>query len=182
VVTSARGRTFVDADPLDAMTGHPVRSDYKNPGEPELLPPADALIVAPATTNTINKCAAGISGTLPHGLLVEGIGKGPPIVAMPFTNRAQAAHLWRVGRLGSLACPSVVPGRELTAQEAGEGAAARQQGADGQARGERLLLAAGAEGVHGLFRDRRGPPGQPLEGLFREGNGDGRTLGSVPRC
>ena len=91
-VTSARGRTFVDADALEAMTGHPVRSDYKHPGEPEVLPPADALIVAPATTNTINKWAAGISDTLPLGLLVEGIGKGLPIVAMPLTNREQAAH------------------------------------------------------------------------------------------
>lgn len=92
LVTSARGRTFVDADVLEAMTGHPVRSGYKDPGEPEVLPSADALIVAPATTNTINKWAAGISDTLPLGLLVEGIGKGLPIVAMPFTNRAQAAH------------------------------------------------------------------------------------------
>ena len=92
VVTSAQGRTFVDAPALEAMTGHPVRSNYKNPGEPEVLPPADALIVAPATTNTINKWAAGISDTLPLGLLVEGIGKRLPIVAMPFTNRAQAAH------------------------------------------------------------------------------------------
>ncbi len=92
VVTSARGRAFVDPGALEAMTGYPVRSDYKNPGEPEVLPPPDALVVAPATTNTINKWAAGISDTLPLGLLVEGIGKGLPIVAMPFTNRAQAAH------------------------------------------------------------------------------------------
>jgi phosphopantothenoylcysteine decarboxylase len=92
VVTSARGRGFVDVSALEALTGHPVRSDYKNPGEPEVLPPPNALIVAPATTNTINKWAAGISDTLPLGLLVEGIGKSLPIVAMPFTNRAQAAH------------------------------------------------------------------------------------------
>jgi phosphopantothenoylcysteine synthetase/decarboxylase len=69
-----------------------VRSQYKAPGEPDALPQADAMIVAPATTNTINKWAAGISDTLPLGLLVEGIGKGLPIVAIPFTNRAQAAH------------------------------------------------------------------------------------------
>jgi phosphopantothenoylcysteine synthetase/decarboxylase len=92
IITSPRGRTFVDTSILEAMTGHPVRSDYKNPGEPDVLPPADAMIVAPATTNTINKWAAGISDTLPLGLLVEGIGKRLPIVAMPFTNRAQAAH------------------------------------------------------------------------------------------
>jgi phosphopantothenoylcysteine synthetase/decarboxylase len=92
VATSARGRAFVDVEALKALTGHPVRSDYKNPGEPEVLPSPDALVVAPATTNTINKWAAGISDTLPLGLLVEGIGKKLPIVAMPFTNAAQAAH------------------------------------------------------------------------------------------
>jgi phosphopantothenoylcysteine synthetase/decarboxylase len=92
VITSPHGRMFVDADALETMTGHPVRSDYKSPGEPDVLPPADTIVVAPATTNTINKWAAGISDTLVLGLLVEGIGKGIPIVAMPFTNRAQAAH------------------------------------------------------------------------------------------
>jgi phosphopantothenoylcysteine synthetase/decarboxylase len=92
VITSPQGRTFVDAEALEAATGHPVRSEYKAPGDPDVLPPADAMIVAPATTNTINKWAAGISDTLLLGLLVEGIGKGTPIVAMPFTNRAQAAH------------------------------------------------------------------------------------------
>lgn len=53
---------------------------------------ARAMIVAPATTNTINKWAAGISDTLPLGLLVEDTGKRTPIVAMPFTNHAQAAQ------------------------------------------------------------------------------------------
>ena len=42
--------------------------------------------------NTINKWAAGICDTLPLGILVEAIGKRLPIVAMPFTNRAHAAH------------------------------------------------------------------------------------------
>jgi phosphopantothenoylcysteine synthetase/decarboxylase len=92
VITSPMGSRFVDAARLEKMTGHPVRSDYKAADDPDTLPPPDALAVAPATTNTINKWAAGISDTLVLGLLVEGIGKRLPIVAMPFTNRAQAAH------------------------------------------------------------------------------------------
>jgi phosphopantothenoylcysteine synthetase/decarboxylase len=92
VITSPSGRGFVDVAALETATGHPVRSYYKAPGDPDVLPPPDAVIVAPATTNTINKWAAGISDTLPLGLLVEGIGKRLPIIAMPFTNRAQAAH------------------------------------------------------------------------------------------
>lgn len=92
LVTSPMGRRFLDVDALERLTGHPLRSDYKQPDEPDVLPPADALIVAPATCNTINKWAAGISDTLALGLIVEGIGMGLPIVAMPHTNRAQAAH------------------------------------------------------------------------------------------
>jgi phosphopantothenoylcysteine synthetase/decarboxylase len=92
VVVTPDGRKFVDEPALARQTGHPVRTAYKNPGEPDVLPDADAMIVAPATVNTINKWAVGISDTLALGLLVEGQGKGLPIVAMPFTNAAMAAH------------------------------------------------------------------------------------------
>jgi phosphopantothenoylcysteine synthetase/decarboxylase len=92
VVTTPDGRKFIDVADVSARTGHPVRTYYRNPGDPDVLPPADALIVAPATVNTINKWAAGITDTLALGLLVEGQGRGLPIVAMPYTNLAMAAH------------------------------------------------------------------------------------------
>jgi hypothetical protein len=57
-----------------------------------VLPPPDAVIVAPATFNTINKWAAGISDTLALGLLNEAIGLGLPVVAVPFPNVALAQH------------------------------------------------------------------------------------------
>ena len=89
VITSPDGRRFVDVDALTAKTGHTVRSAYKEPDATDELPPADAMIVAPATCNTIAKWAAGISDTLPLGLVIEAVGKGLPVVAMPFSNRAQ---------------------------------------------------------------------------------------------
>jgi phosphopantothenoylcysteine decarboxylase len=92
VVSTPDGRKFLDVPSLAAQTGHPVRSRFKNPGEPDLLPDADAMIVAPATFNTIGKWAAGIADTLPLGLLMEGQGKGVPIVAMPFTNAPMSRH------------------------------------------------------------------------------------------
>ncbi|WP_034594436.1 flavoprotein [Hamadaea tsunoensis] len=91
VITTPDGRKFVDVPALIEQTGYAVRSTFKNPGEPDLLPPADAMIVAPATVNTICKWAAGIADTLVLGLLVEGFGKGLPIVAVPWTNSAMAA-------------------------------------------------------------------------------------------
>jgi phosphopantothenoylcysteine synthetase/decarboxylase len=92
VVATPDGRKFIDVPALAEQSGHPVRSTFKNPGDPDVLPPPDAIIVAPATTNTVNKFAAGISDTLALGLLVEGLGKGLPIVVMPYTNAAMAAH------------------------------------------------------------------------------------------
>ena len=92
VLTTPSARRFTDAAALERQTGHPVRSEYKNPGEPDLLPDPDAVIVAPATVNTINKWAAGICDTLALGILVEAIGKRLPIVALPSTNPAHAAH------------------------------------------------------------------------------------------
>lgn len=92
VVTTPDGAKFVDVPALARQTGYPVRSTYKNPDDPDVLPPADGIIVAPATVNTINKWAAGICDTLALGLLVEAIGLRLPIVAMPFSNWAHAAH------------------------------------------------------------------------------------------
>jgi phosphopantothenoylcysteine decarboxylase len=92
VVATPRAFQWIDAPALSERTGHPVRYDYKLPGEPDLLSPPDAIIVAPATFNTINKWASGISDTLALGLLCEAIGMGLPIVVLPYLNAAQGKH------------------------------------------------------------------------------------------
>jgi phosphopantothenoylcysteine synthetase/decarboxylase len=92
VIATPSGRSFIDPAALEAATGHLVRSQYKQPDEADVLPPPDAIVVAPATFNTINKWAAGISDTLALGLLTEAIGKRLPVVALPFVNAAQAEH------------------------------------------------------------------------------------------
>ena len=92
VVATPQALKFVDITGLEEQTGYPVRHEYKQPAEPDALPPADAMIVCPATFNTINKWAAGISDTLALGLLTEAIGMGLPLIAAPSVNSAQAAH------------------------------------------------------------------------------------------
>lgn len=81
-----------ELEDLAAVTGHPVRMRYKLPGQPDVLPAPDAILVAPASFNTINKWAAGTADTLALGLITEGIGKQLPLVALPHLNSAQAAH------------------------------------------------------------------------------------------
>jgi phosphopantothenoylcysteine synthetase/decarboxylase len=92
VIATPSGMKFCDPDALAAATGHPVRCDYKRPDEADVLPPPDALVVAPATFNTVNKLAAGISDTLALGLLNEAVGTGLPIIAVPFPNQMLARH------------------------------------------------------------------------------------------
>lgn len=83
VVVSPDGRKFVDAEALEQLTGFPVRSEYKHPDEPDVLPPADVVVAYPATFNTLNKWALGISDTLAVGLLCEYMGLHKPVMAVP---------------------------------------------------------------------------------------------------
>lgn len=92
VIATPMALRFIDRSALEAQTGYPVRSDYKQPDTPDLLPPADAMVVGGASFNTINKWAAGISDTLVLGLLNEAIGLDLPLAALPFLNSAQAVH------------------------------------------------------------------------------------------
>jgi phosphopantothenoylcysteine synthetase/decarboxylase len=92
VVATPMATRFIDEAALEAQTGYPVRSDYKQPGTSDELPPPDAIIVGGASANTINKLSAGISDNLALGLLNEAIGLGLPLAILPFVNTALAAH------------------------------------------------------------------------------------------
>ena len=120
VVATPDGAKFLDVAQLAELTGHPVRVNYKQPDDADVLPPADAMVVAPATFSTVNKLAAGISDTLAMGLLNEAIGMGLPIIVVPWPNVHLAKHpafgrsvneLWEWG-LTVLYDPANLPGRD----------------------------------------------------------------------
>ncbi|MFF3073714.1 flavoprotein [Kitasatospora sp. NPDC057904] len=105
VIATPNGLGFIDREAIEAQTGYPVRSAWRTPSVPQPLPPADAIAVAPATFNTLNKWAAGISDTLALGILCEAYGLGIPVAVQPYVNSAQAAHpayAESLGRLGSM--------------------------------------------------------------------------------
>ncbi|WP_299530572.1 flavoprotein [uncultured Streptomyces sp.] len=77
---------------LESLTGRPVRSTYKMPGEPDVWPPADVILVAPATFNTVNSWALGVTSTYVVGVAAEVLGKGIPLVTMPCANAAYVRH------------------------------------------------------------------------------------------
>lgn len=91
LIATPAALAFLDVAGLEALTGSVVRSAYASPGEPRSLK-ADAVIVAPATYNTINKCARGISDTYALGILAEAISLPSPVVILPFVNSALAAR------------------------------------------------------------------------------------------
>jgi phosphopantothenoylcysteine synthetase/decarboxylase len=91
VVATPAALDLLDVPAIEALTGSPVRSQYRKPGELRSRP-ADAIIVAPATYNTINKWAQGISDTYALGVLAETTALGVPIVVLPFVNSALAAR------------------------------------------------------------------------------------------
>jgi phosphopantothenoylcysteine synthetase/decarboxylase len=83
VIATPQGTKFIDILLLERLTSHPIRSEYRHPAEPDSMPKANAIVVAPATFNTINKWAQGITDTLALGILCEHIGLGTPIITIP---------------------------------------------------------------------------------------------------
>lgn len=92
VIPTPAALKFIDRAALEQLTGFPVRSEYEQSGSADPLPPPDAMLVCPATFNTINKWAYGLADTLALALLTEAIGLSLPLVAAPALNSAQAAH------------------------------------------------------------------------------------------
>ncbi|MCO1580481.1 flavoprotein [Crossiella sp. SN42] len=91
LATEAATTRFLDLDDLAALTGHAVRTSYQRAGQ-RGLPKPDAVVVAPATYNTINKWAAGIADNYVLIQLAELTGLGVPIAVLPFVNTALAAN------------------------------------------------------------------------------------------
>ncbi|MEU6895061.1 flavoprotein [Streptomyces sp. NPDC046557] len=79
-------------DGLAALTGNAVLWQYPLPGEPDAWPPADAVLFAPATFNSLNAWALGLTDRFVAGVAAEAIGRGTPTVAVPSLNAALAAH------------------------------------------------------------------------------------------
>lgn len=92
VILSPTAADWVDLDRLAEITAKPVRVHPRRPDEPDPLPPADAVLAAPLTFNTINKWAAGISDTVALGILNELLVGGPPIVAVPWVKPTLRSH------------------------------------------------------------------------------------------
>ncbi|TQN28680.1 flavoprotein [Haloactinospora alba] len=86
VIATPQALAFINTDALHEQTGRVVRSAHGGPRSPR----ADAIIIAPASFNTINKLACGIADTYALDVVNEAIGLGIPLVVLPFVNAAYA--------------------------------------------------------------------------------------------
>lgn len=92
IATPVAMNGFFDTAAVETQTGRPIRSAWRTPGDPRPFPPPDAVVVAPATFNTVNKWAAGLADTLAVATLCEAYGLGVPIAVLPCVADALAAH------------------------------------------------------------------------------------------
>ncbi|MEV4515183.1 flavoprotein [Dactylosporangium sp. NPDC049525] len=92
VIATPTATTWMRIDEVEQRTNHPVLHRQRHPDEPSLLPRADAIMIAPATFNTINKWAAGINDSLALGVLNESLGAELPIVASIYAKPVLTSH------------------------------------------------------------------------------------------
>ncbi|MFL6120241.1 flavoprotein [Actinophytocola sp.] len=80
-----------DIGKIEQVTGYPVRSKPRLPGEESPHPKIDCYAVVPATSNTIGKLALGLADNQALTQVCEAIGLGAvPIVVFPRINAAHA--------------------------------------------------------------------------------------------
>jgi phosphopantothenoylcysteine synthetase/decarboxylase len=103
VIATPMGFRFLDVDRITELTGAPIRTTFREPHETSNgLPPADAVLVAPATFNTVNKWALGITDNVAVGMLCELAGSGLPILAVPQLSPELAGHVAFAAHLDAL--------------------------------------------------------------------------------
>lgn len=119
---------FIGPATLEGLTGAAVLSDAFTPGAAlehiALTRWADAVLVCPATANTLNRFAAGLADDLPGALFLAHDRAKPWLVA-PAMNPAMWAHpatVAAIGRLRGWGVRFIDPGEGRTAcGETGEG-------------------------------------------------------------
>ncbi|MFI5840342.1 flavoprotein [Catenuloplanes sp. NPDC051500] len=96
VIGTPAARAWLDPDAVRTVLGAPPQFDFRAPGEPKQGGPPDAVVVCPATFNTLNKAASGAADTYALARLCEALGEGVPVVAVPTVNEKLWGHpAWR---------------------------------------------------------------------------------------
>ena len=86
-------RAFDELEPIQTVTGLPVRHAPRLPHEDSPHPAVDCYAAVPATANMVAKLALGIADNQALTQICEAIGAGhPPVVVFPRINAAHAGQ------------------------------------------------------------------------------------------
>ncbi|GAB1689081.1 hypothetical protein KRM28CT15_08840 [Krasilnikovia sp. M28-CT-15] len=100
-----------------------IRTAFRDPAAGRRAPTPDAMVVRPATFNTVNKVALGLADNYALGLLCEAVGSGVPTVVVPMVNQKLWSHRHpahscgphqRVAASASPMAPSLAPPSSIT--------------------------------------------------------------------
>jgi phosphopantothenoylcysteine synthetase/decarboxylase len=83
---------WLDVDSVREATQVEVLVDQRPPDQAKRGGRPDAVVIAPATFNTVNKLVTGIADTYAHSLMCEHLGAGRPLVVVPFVNDQLWGH------------------------------------------------------------------------------------------
>ncbi|WP_017586634.1 flavoprotein [Nocardiopsis ganjiahuensis] len=92
VLCTPTGTRFHDLDALEALTGEPVRVDFRRPGTGKSLLPPNVVLACPWSFNSTNKTALGLADTFAVALVCEMIGRGVPTFLVPKAGDGLAGH------------------------------------------------------------------------------------------
>ena len=96
VIGTPASRAWLTPAAVQDVLGEPPQFEFRAPGQPKQGNPPDAVVVCPATFNTLNKAANGAADTYALARLCEALGAGVPVVAMPTVNEKLWGHpVWR---------------------------------------------------------------------------------------
>lgn len=108
VVATAAAQAWLDFDEVERLVGERPRVDYRSPSQPKRGGVPAAVLVCPATFNTINKAAAGLADTYPLGVVCEALGTGIPLVVVPMVSNKLWGHPAWAGSLTVLGSAGTV--------------------------------------------------------------------------
>jgi phosphopantothenoylcysteine synthetase/decarboxylase len=91
VIATPSALAFFDAAAIEELSGSPVRSRHRSPGEPRSRVP-DVIIVAPATFNLLNQWSLGVADSYALAVLAEQTGMAIPTVVLPAVSAPLAAR------------------------------------------------------------------------------------------
>jgi phosphopantothenoylcysteine synthetase/decarboxylase len=91
VVSTPSALQWLDTPTIEHLTGAAPRSTFRTRAQPKGDPPS-AVLVCPATFNTVNKAAAGAADTYALAQLCEALGSRLPTVVVPMVNDKLWGH------------------------------------------------------------------------------------------